>query len=90
MPKPSVALCSAKPTISVTARLAAPVAAAWPIARPSPKLWTPMPTAIRSERRWPSVMPSTQPRRLNSSSAAAPGPTSDVARRLDCRFIHSE
>ena len=37
-----------------------------------------------------AVMPSTQPRRSNSSIAAAPGPTSVVARRFDCRFIHSE
>ena len=48
MPKPSVALCRPKPMISVTARLISLAAAAWPIASPSPKLWTPMPIAISS------------------------------------------
>ena len=55
MPKPSVALCSPKPMISVTARLILLAAAAWPIARPSPKLWTPMPTAISSASCFPGV-----------------------------------
>ena len=43
--------------ISVTARLILLAAAAWPIASPSPKLWTPMPTAIRSA----SCLPGGQP-----------------------------
>ena len=82
MPNPSVALCSPKPTISVTARLIEPAAAAWPIASPSPKLWTPIPTAIRSASCLPGVSSSIQRRYVNSSTAAAPGPTIVVTRRL--------
>ncbi len=49
MPKPSVALWRPKPMISVTASPIWLAAAAWPIARPSPKLWTPIP--IDDEKR---------------------------------------
>src|SRR5438874_1460049 len=51
MPKPSVALWSPKPMISTNARLISPFAADWPIARPSEKLWNPMPTAMRRASR---------------------------------------
>ena len=90
MPKPSVALCKPKPMMRVTAKLISLAAAAWPIASPSPKLCTPIPTAINSASRSPGVSRSTQPRCVNSSIAAAPGPTRRVARRCARRRIHSE
>src|SRR5438270_123607 len=46
MPKPSVALWSPKPMIRPSARLSSSRAADWPIARPSEKLWRPIPTAM--------------------------------------------
>ena len=48
MPKPSVALCSAKPITSKVASATSLLAADWPMARPSAKLCSPMPTAIKS------------------------------------------
>ena len=51
IPKPSVALWSAKPITSSVASAISLLAAAWPIARPSAKLCRPMPTAINSESR---------------------------------------
>ena len=90
MPKPSVALCRPKPMIRVTARLIWLAAAAWPMARPSPKLCTPIPIAIRSASCFPGVRLSSHVRCSNSSAAAAPGPTSSVARRPERGFIHSE
>ena len=49
MPNPSVTLWSAKPTTRTLAKATAPVAADWPIARPSERLWRPRPEAIASE-----------------------------------------
>ena len=46
MPKPSVALCSAKPMIRTVARPISPVLAETPIARPSAKLCRPIAAAI--------------------------------------------
>ena len=46
MPKPSVALCSAKPTISVPASAVSPARAETPMARPSEKLWMPIAVAM--------------------------------------------
>ena len=46
IPNPSVALCKANPTTSRTARGSSPAAAELPMARPSAKLWSPMPMAI--------------------------------------------
>src|SRR5919197_385685 len=46
MPKPSVALWSAKPTISTVANPISPARADTPIARPSAKLWRPIAAAI--------------------------------------------
>ena len=60
MPKPSVALCSAKPMIRTSASETSSGAAAWPIARPSPKLCRPMPVAIRSASRRAGVRRSIQ------------------------------
>ena len=51
MPKPSVALCSAKPITSSVASAISLAAAACPIASPSAKLCRPMPTAISSASR---------------------------------------
>jgi hypothetical protein len=44
-----------------------------------------MPVAIRSASRRPGVSDSNQERRSNSSTAAAPGPTSGVARFVRSR-----
>jgi hypothetical protein len=46
IPKPSVALWSAKPTISTTASVISPVLAETPIASPSAKLCSPIAVAI--------------------------------------------
>ena len=46
IPKPSVALCSAKPTISTVARPISPARAETPIARPSAKLCRPIAAAM--------------------------------------------
>jgi hypothetical protein len=46
IPKPSVALWTAKPTIKTVARPISPVLAETPIARPSAKLWRPIAAAI--------------------------------------------
>ena len=51
MPKPSVALCNAKPMTSSVASAISPCAADWPMARPSAKLCRPMPTAINKASR---------------------------------------
>ena len=48
MPKPSVALWSAKPITSTIARLISSLAADWPIASPSEKLCRPMPVAMKT------------------------------------------
>src|SRR5258706_4155075 len=48
MPNPSVALWSAKPITNNVARAISLFPAACPIARPSAKLWSPIPTAISS------------------------------------------
>ena len=45
---PSVVLWSAKPTISAAPSASEPTAYADPIARPSPRLWSPMPIATSS------------------------------------------
>ena len=50
IPNPSVALWSPKPMMSSSARLISPLAADWPMARPSEKLCSPMPTAISRAR----------------------------------------
>ena len=46
MPKPSVALCKAKPMIRTVASPISPARAETPIARPSAKLWTPIAVAM--------------------------------------------
>ena len=73
----------------VTARLISFDAAAWPIARPSPKLWTPIPIAIRNASRTAGIERSSTRRLVNSSIAAAPGPTSGDARLPARDFIHA-
>ncbi len=48
MPKPSVALCRPKPMTRARARLSSSAAADCPIARPSEKLWSPIPVAMKT------------------------------------------
>jgi hypothetical protein len=74
MPKPSVALWSPKPMIRTTARLIAPDAPAWPMARPSEKLCRPMPVAINSERKAEAESDAAHDC-SNSAAEAAPGPS---------------
>ena len=74
MPKPSVALCRPKPMIRTIARLISPVAPAWPIARPSEKLCSPIPVAIRSDSQADAESDATQDC-SNSAADAAPGPS---------------
>ena len=66
--------------IRTSASEISPAAADWPIASPSPKLCRPIPVAISSASRRPGVSDSNHERCSNSSTAAAPGPTSGVAR----------
>src|SRR6266540_4101421 len=68
MPKPSVALCRPKPMMSSSARLIWPAAAELPMASPSAKLWSPMPSAI-SRASWPA--PLRQPGAAVAASASA-------------------
>ena len=75
--------------ISVTASPISLAAAACPIARPSPKLCTPIPIAIRNASRIAGFVRSSRRRSTNSSTAAAPGPTSVVERRSARLFIHA-
>ena len=77
--------------MSVTARLIWLAAAAWPIARPSPKLCTPMPIAMSSASCFPGVSVSSHVRCSNSSLAAAPGADERASRGgRSGAFIHSE
>ena len=71
-PKPSVALCSANPTMSAAAMAVAPDAAEAPIARPSPKLCAPIPTAMSGEH---ERIFGLRPRVSSSASATLPNPT---------------
>ena len=57
-----------------SARLTSPFAADWPIASPSEKLWSPMPTATRNASSRPLVMTIGRWCARSSSTAAAPGP----------------
>ena len=75
MPKPSVALCRAKPMTSTVAKAISLLAAACPIANPSAKLCSPIPMAISKE----SCLAGDQrasPRApvVRSVAAIAPGP----------------
>ena len=76
MPKPSVALWSAKPITSTMARLISSLAADWPIARPSEKLCSPMPVAMKTASHFAGESPAKWYSCSWSSSAgeAAPGP----------------
>ncbi len=76
MPKLSVALCRPKPMTSGRARASFPLAADWPMARPSAKLCRPIPMAISSEsRRSADQLASLLWRRaLTSLTPIAPGP----------------
>ena len=86
MPKPSVALCSAKPMTSTVARATSPLAADWPMARPSAKLCRPMPTAISSAV-WRALLHDATPRVAGgrSSTDIAPGPPRPTACLRRCR-----
>ncbi len=68
--------------MSTSASETSSAAADWPIANPSAKLWIPIPVAISSARRLAGESEWRCPPPWNSSIAAAPGPTSGVARRL--------
>ena len=63
MARPSVVLCSAKPTTRKAPRASAPAAYAEPMATPSPRLCRPMPTATSSAR-WLPDPPLAEPRAL--------------------------
>ena len=83
MPKPSVALWSPKPMIRTIARLISPWAPAWPIARPSEKLCSPIPVAISSDRKADAESDAAHDC-SNSAADAAPGPSIALLR---FRFI---
>ena len=75
MPNPSVALCRAKPMTRIVASPMAPVAALPPMARPSPKLCSPMPAAISRDRRRAADQPATPVlAAVSSPGNMAPGP----------------
>ncbi len=76
MPNPSVPLCSANPMTKMVARPISPLAALPPMASPSPKLCSPMPTAISRDRRRAVDQPEMPLARVavSSSGAIAPGP----------------
>ena len=78
MPNPSVPLCSANPMTKMVARPISPRAALPPMASPSPKLCSPMPTAISSDSRRAVDQPEMPRARgaASSSRAIAPGPKS--------------
>ena len=74
MPNPSVPLCSANPMTKMVARPISPVAALPPMARPSPKLCSPMPTAISRDRRRAVDQPEMPRGAASSCGAIVPGP----------------
>ena len=78
IPKPSVALCSAKPMISTVARPISPVLAETPIASPSAKLWIPIAAAIvmPKPQRAPAADDPPRPRQ-------GPAPARPSSRRRD-------
>ena len=87
MPKPSVALWSAKPTIRVAASETSPEREATPIARPSAKLWSPIAMAIiipsdNAARRACSASPS--PSNVGSAIASALPPDTGGSGRRRC------
>ena len=68
--------------IRTSASETSPAAADWPIARPSPKLWRPIPVAIRSaSRRAGREALDPRARARTRRPPRRPGPTSGVARR---------
>src|SRR5829696_791843 len=78
MPTPSVMLCSVKPTTRKTPSAASPRANAAPMASPSPRLCSPIPSAIRYEV--PSRLDSSRPRRSSRSVPRSPSSVSRVSR----------
>ena len=75
IPNPSVALCRANPTTRISAKAVAPVAADWPMASPSEKLWSPSPTAVPSAMSWTDMPASSRRRRIrwaNQTSDSSP------------------
>ena len=87
MPNPSVALCAPKPITRSKARLSSPAAADEPIARPSPKLCRPMPTAMSSDSSAALALAASGPEGSTGLCAtAAPGPSGRIAAAR--RFIH--
>ena len=84
IPKPSVALCRAKPTTSTVARAISLPAAAWPMARLSATLCGPMPTAMSSDSCLARDHPATRMRVAGGSAPLiAPGPLRAPAATVD-------
>ncbi len=70
--RPSVVLWSAKPTTSAAPSASEPTAYAEPIARPSPRLWRPIPSATRKAARSPWSAPSLADFRRSLSQPSTP------------------
>ena len=77
MPKPSVPLCKAKPMTNIRASPTLPAAAELPMASPSAKLCSPIPTAIMIANR---LAESCHSGVLHSCTVAAPGPPTGAPR----------